>query len=295
MLFGPFTAARPLAQRLTHRLRRWRAAVARRGGAPPDIDPASLAPGARFAFRCNLCGTDNSATLVSLDRESLNCAGCHSNVRFRAMAHLVVRELFDADIALPDLPVNKAIRGIGLSDADAYARPLAAKFDYVNTYFHTQPRLDIAAVDFARHDAGAHDFIVASDVFEHVAPPVLRAFVNARRLLKPGGRLILTVPFTLAPDTVEHFPGLHDWRIDQHEGRWRLTNRCADGRVTRHDDLVFHGGPGTTLEMRVFSRDGLMRDFDRAGFSRVRIAAEPCLRFGIHWPEPWSVPLVAYR
>jgi prevent-host-death family protein len=27
---------------------------------------------------------------------------------------------------------------------------------------------------------------------------------------------------------------------------------------------------------------------------RVRIADEPWLPFGIHWPEPWSVPLVAY-
>ena len=47
--------------------------------------------------------------------------------------------------------------------------------------------------------------------------------------------------------------------------------------------------------MRVFSRDGLMREFASAGFSRVRIAAESYLQFGIHWPEPWSVPLVAYR
>jgi SAM-dependent methyltransferase len=292
-MFGPFAAARPLAQRLSHRLRRWRATRRAQRGLLPDIDPATLAPDARFPFRCNLCGTDNSATLATLDRESLNCAGCNSNVRFRAMAHLVVRELFDADIALPDLPANKSIRGIGLSDADAYALPLAAKFDYVNTFFHTEPRLDIANPDFGRY--GDCDFIVASDVFEHVTPPVSRAFVNARRLLKSDGKLIFTVPFTLEPHTVEHFPGLHDWSVDADEGRWRLTNRAADGSVTRYEELVFHGGPGSTLEMRVFSRDGLLREFDRAGFSRVRIAAEPCLRFGIHWPEPWSVPLVAYR
>ena len=33
---------------------------------------------------------------------------------------------------------------------------------------------------------------------------------------------------------------------------------------------------------------------DSAGFARVRVASEPYLPFGIHWPEPWSVPLVAY-
>jgi SAM-dependent methyltransferase len=290
---GPPAAARPLAQMLTHRLRRWRDARRPKHAALPDIDPAMLAPDARFAFRCNLCGMESSATLASLDRESLTCAFCRSNVRFRAMAHLVVREIFGADIALPEVPVNKKIKGLGLSDADAYAIPLAAKFDYINTFFHIEPRLDIADADVERY--GGCDFIVASDVFEHVAPPVSRAFVNARRLLKPGGKLIFTVPFTLDVDTVEHFPDLHDWRVDEHNGQWRLTNRAVDGSVTQYDKLVFHGGPGTTLEMRVFSRDGLLREFERAGFTRVRIAAEPCLRFGIHWPEPWSVPLVAYR
>jgi hypothetical protein len=45
--------------------------------------------------------------------------------------------------------------------------------------------------------------------------------------------------------------------------------------------------------MRMFSRDALLRELDRAGFVAVRIADEPYLPFGIHWPEPWSVPIVA--
>ena len=56
---------------------------------------------------------------------------------------------------------------------------------------------------------------------------------------------------------------------------------------------MFHGGPGTTLEMRLFSRDGLLRELGRSGFAGVRVADEPYLPFGIHWPEPWSVPVVA--
>ena len=34
-------------------------------------------------------------------------------------------------------------------------------------------------------------------------------------------------------------------------------NWTADGRIETFDDLVFHGGPGSTLEMRVFSEDAL--------------------------------------
>jgi hypothetical protein len=46
--------------------------------------------------------------------------------------------------------------------------------------------------------------------------------------------------------------------------------------------------------MRLFSQSGLEREFARAGFARVRVAAEPYLPFGIQWPEPFSVPMVAY-
>lgn len=167
------------------------------------------------------------------------------------------------------------------------------RIDYTNTFFHAEPRLDIAAADVERY--GPCDFLIATDVFEHVTPPVSRAFDNAYRLLKPGGKLIFSVPYSLDAETVEHFADLHDWRIEPRDDGWRLVNRARDGTVTTHDDLVFHGGPGATLEMRLFSRSALEREFARAGFARVRIADETYLPFGIHWPEPWSVPMVAYR
>jgi SAM-dependent methyltransferase len=194
---------------------------------------------------------------------------------------------------LPTLAPRRDLAGVGLSDADCYAVPLARVFNYRNTYFHAEPRLDITAIDAALR--GRHDFVIASDVFEHVAPPVSRAFDNALALLKPGGALVLTVPFELGPDTVEHYPELHDWSLAPANGGWRVVNRTIDGREQRFDGPVFHGGPGTTLEMRLFSREALLRAFERAGFASVRIADEPCLRFGIHWPEPWSVPMVARK
>jgi len=283
----PATYARLFAQRQALRFLSWRRWRGIDGG-----DPARIPPGAAVPFRCNLCGTPNAGTLAELSREAQNCTHCGSNVRFRAMACLVTHEVLGRPAPLPDLPVRKDIAGIGLSDADAYARPLAEKFDYENTFYHTEPRLDIADIDPAR--VGRYHFVIASDVFEHVEPPVARAFANARRLLKRGGKFIFTVPFSLDPDTREHFPDLFDWALAEENGHWTLTNRTRDGREQRFSDLVFHGGPGSTLEMRVFSRAALEREFAAAGFARVRIAAEPYLPFGIHWPEPWSVPMVAY-
>ena len=269
------------------RLKAWRRWRDGDGG-----EPKSIPPGAAIPFLCNLCATPNEATLDALSREAMTCTHCGSTVRIRAMAYLVTREVLGRPMALPHLPQRKDIAGIGLSDAEACARPLTEKFSYENTFFHTEPRLDIADIDAAR--VGRYDFLIASDVFEHVAPPVARAFANARRLLKPTGKLIFTVPFTLENDTLEHYPDLFDWSMAEHDGTWTLTNRTQEGREQTFTDLVFHGGPGSTLEMRLFSRVALEREFREAGFAHVRIAAEPYLPFGIHWPEPWSVPMVAY-
>jgi SAM-dependent methyltransferase len=290
---GPIAATRSFARRWSRRLRRSYLARAVAGDVVADLDPAALDPAQVFTFRCNVCGSLCSTMLSALDREKPTCAVCDSNVRFRAIARLVACEIFGAPIALPDLPLAKHVRGIGLSDTPEFAEPLATRLDYTNTFLHAEPRLDIAAADVGRY--GGCDFIIASDVFEHVATPVSRAFETAHRLLKPGGKLIFSVPFTLDAETVEHFADLHDWRIERRGHGWHLVNRAADGAVTTHDNLVFHKGPGAALEMRHFSRSALERDFARAGFARVRIAEEPYLPFGIHWPVPWSVPMVAYR
>jgi SAM-dependent methyltransferase len=248
--------------------------------------------GRKVHFRCNICGGACSVPEAALQREVPSCARCGSTVRTRAIVHLLTTELFGRSMTIRELPRRRDISGIGLSDSENYAKRLSDKLGYTNTFFHQEPRLDIAAVpeDLTRR----FDFIIASDVFEHIAPPVSRAFVNARRLLKPHGVFIFSVPYSLEPETREHFPDLYDYRLIEMNGSWRLENRTADGRKQVFADLVFHGGPGSTLEMRLFSRSGLIREFVNAGFAGVRIADESQPACGIAWPEPWSVPMVAY-
>jgi SAM-dependent methyltransferase len=243
-------------------------------------------------FRCNICGSSNSVVFAALQREQPSCRRCGSTVRDRAMVHLLTSELLGRSVVLPDMPRPLDLRGIGLSDSTTYSEPLSRQFAYTNTRFDAEPMLDIANV--APEHYARYDFIIASDVFEHVAPPVARAFTNARRLLKAGGVLIFSVPFMLTDDTIEHFPELHDYRLIESAEGWRLENRTADGRDQTFTDVVFHGGIGATLEMRQFSLASLEREFAAAGFSRMRVADEVFLPHGIYWPEPWSVPMVAY-
>jgi len=244
-----------------------------------------------MAFVCNLCDTPNRVKPELLARETKSCAACGSTVRFRTIAHLLVRELLGEELTLAEAPQRLDIVGIGLSDSQTYAIPLARRFGYTNTFFDAEPRLDITAVPHSL--AGRHDFVISSDVFEHVTPPVSRAFHGVRRLLRPDGVFILTVPVSLDPETVEHFPDLHDFRIvDMGRGR-QLRNVTRNGQAQTFDHLVFHGGVGATLEMRVFSRAALERELREAGFSRVRFVDEACTRFGIVRPDPFGVPIVA--
>ncbi len=195
---------------------------------------------------------------------------------------------------LNDFPVNKSISGIGMSDWDGYALPLAEKLDYQNTFYHQEPRLDITNIP--ERLVETLDFVISTDVFEHVLSPVSRAFTNTLRLLKPGGVFIFTVPYTLKGEhTVEHFDDLHDFEIVEENGDYVLKNKTPDGTVRIYRDLIFHGGPGSTLEMRVFSRASVLRELAEAGFTDIRERNQAVPQYGIYWDKPWSVPITARK
>jgi SAM-dependent methyltransferase len=245
-------------------------------------------------FICNICGTQiMRCPIESIDRETPSCPHCHSSVRMRSIVHLLSTALYGHSMPLPLFPVNLGVVGVGLSDWLGYAEALVTTFNYTNTYYHQPPYLDILAPHGDR--ASTCDFVISTDVFEHVAPPVSRAFHGVFNLLKPGGYFILTVPFTNEPKTIEHFPELHDYRIIQFGDEYILVNRTVDGRRMLHDKLVFHGGPGTTLEMRIFCRQDLERHLADAGFTDIQFCGDDAPQWGILHREPWSLPILARR
>ena len=175
--------------------------------------------------------------------------------------------LLGEGLPLPLFPVRHDLIGLGLSDRSCYAERLPQKLGYRNTYFHRDPRLDITAPP--EELCGTLDFLIACEVFEHVAPPVGRAFAGALKLLRPGGLLVLTVPYSPDGELVEHFPELHEHTIVDFRGAPVLLNRTAEGRWQVFDQLVFHGGVGETLELRVFARRALCSCLGQAGFVDV--------------------------
>jgi len=246
----------------------------------------------KIHFTCNICSASNKTGLASLSREVPSCSQCGSTVRMRAIVHVLSMELFGESVLLKEFPIRKDIAGVGMSDWQGYAKPLAQKLDYTNTYYHQEPKLDITSPPEKLNQA--LDFVISTDVFEHVLYPVSRAFENTRRLLKNEGVFVFTVPYTKeGEDTVEHFGELHDFEIIEINGKHILRDIDKLGNERQFDNLVFHGGPGSTLEMRVFSEKSLMRELANSGFGQVRIYRQPHLKYGIFWDVGWSLPIAA--
>ena len=161
-------------------------------------------------------------------------------------------ELLGRSLCLSEFPTRPDIIGLGMSDWDGYASVLAQKFSYQNTYYHQEPRLDIRDIDPKLE--GTMDFVISSDVFEHVPPPVSMAFENARRLLKPNGILVFSTPYSKETETVEHFPELKVRVINvvdlmtlqpQSEHPHGLSDRDFDALFTKTKPVIFayHGYP----------------------------------------------------
>lgn len=112
---------------------------------------------------------------------------------------------------------------------------------------------NVEALSFA--DA-SFDLVISQDVAEHVAEP-MRAFRELARVLKPGGSLLLTVPFDeRRPTTV------------------RRATRQADGKIVHHLDPVYHVDPLDPEGCLVFSDFGwdLLAMLSAAGFAACRVA-----------------------
>ena len=207
---------------------------------------------------------------------------------------MLSRELFTVDLTIPQFPRVRSLRGIGISDSHVYAERLASKFDYRNTFFDREPRLDIA--NPPADECGKYDFVICSEVLEHVLPPVEQAFAGAARLLKPNGVLVLTTPYSLEASTAEHYPELHEFGLAQVGGGVVLVNRTRQGELQVFDRPIFHVGcSGRALETREFSEAALKALLAGAGFDSVQIYAGDCEEFGIVRTETWSLPMAARR
>jgi SAM-dependent methyltransferase len=233
-----------------------------------------------FEFHCNICGHYAVAPLSAVShREIPSCFSCGSSKRLRSIIAALSTELYGKIIPLSNFVNSKEIIGVGLSDAAVYAPRVGTVFTYKNTYYHKEPRLDITSLPKDMENSA--DFVIASDVFEHIPPPADIAFRNLFQMLKDKGICIFSVPFNNTGATVEYYPELFEYEIVKEKGKCILVNRTRQGTLQRFENPKFHGGPGATLEMRMYSRNSLIRDIEKARFTDIKIYEDSIPEFGI--------------
>lgn len=206
-------------------------------------------------------------------RESLLCEVCRSNARQRAAAAL----LFDGTTAPGDVYLTE--------QAGAFYRAMRRRVPALvgSEYAHSRWRRwrlrawlwrhglferlrfgDATALPFA---AARFDAVLSLDVLEHV-PDYRAALREFARVLRPGGRCVLSVPFHADRERSEVLA-----RIDAH------------GRVEHLQAPEYHGDPlgGGVLCFHHFGWD-LLATMREAGFSRVEAVRMRDPARG--WPEP---------
>lgn len=238
-----------------------------------------------MSYLCNITGKIFSLDNVFVHREG--CMAFGYNSRFRAICYIFTKLFYGKCKILSDLETNKDIKGIGMSDA-GWASLLADKFQYTNTFYHTEPYLDIYNETHVQKYKDLN-FIISSDVFEHINPyPGLQyAFDNLYKMLKKDGVLIFSVPYTHC-EHKEHYPNLYEYKIEQdNNGNYILHNKTIDGQIERFDNLCFHGGPGNVLEMRLFSKSSIIEYLTQSGFSEITFHEidEDMNKCGIFWGD----------
>lgn len=235
-------------------------------------------------FRCNVCDTENVLPTRTFHRELATCRVCQCNVRARGIVYGICTGVFGhACPRLSDLPDDSGRVGLGMSEFHFVDR-LNKKVTFTNTYFHQEPKLDILSDQDWLHFQD-QDFVVSTDIFEHIRQPLQTAYTNVANMLKPGGCFIFSAPYIDAPSTIEHYPNLHEYTIEEASGHRELVNTTAGGAVERFSDPIFHGGDGSTLELRVLARSDIFSGLAAAGFIDIREYSEPVLDIGYYWPD----------
>lgn len=228
-------------------------------------------------WKCNLCDSKNDSVWELLVREGPSCQKCGSSVRQRHLLFVLGRNLS----LLSRLRLKKD-SVIGLSDAPSIESLLTKdrRFTYTNTFFDEDPRLDVANVSTLWTDKAS--ILISSDVLEHVFFPISKSIMGHLQILKPGGLLILTIPYSESMPNQEHYPWMTAYTaFKQENGVWGVRGITAQGEERIVPNPVFHGGPGNTLEMRLMNKNNLRGELLGAGFTDVVFHEEDIRKHGI--------------
>lgn len=215
------------------------------------VQPAALAIG---RFQCPLC---DGRLLLRLSRDPIGvrCLRCAASAITLSMLSTLLA-------ARPGFRGERVYELSSRGPLHGFLRREVADFTFSEYFDGVAPgafRDGVQCQDIQRltHPDASFDLVTSTEVFEHVADD-RRGFAEIRRVLRPGGAFIFTVPLEDADRTVE-----------------RAVVR--DGAVQHllapayHDDRI--RGKGAVLVFRDYGRDIVAR-LREAGFAMARIESK---------------------
>lgn len=224
---------------------------------------------------CNICG---SWTLFRVNdanfREHVVCCACGSRNRQRQVAGVLLALIHEKRsvglggkfLNIRDIKKNTIVWNV--ENTRALHESLKAHLDksYISSEY-IDPKMSsgdhregVLHVDICKthFDDNSIDYILSSDVLEHVPDPLV-ALRETYRILKPGGAHIFTVPFYQHRFTTERRAVMHsNGSIEHLRKAWY------------HDDPI---RPEGVLCYNVFAIE-LLCDIERAGFEAKLILAK---------------------
>ena len=168
--------------------------------------------GFSFIF-CNVCGGIHKIKIRSANlREEGSCKRCRSNSRKRHLAAIILDAIKSPRrfSSLREIPSNTRVKIYNVESNGALHSYLKHINGYIcSEYFGSYEEIgkekngilnvDLQQIPFADN---LFDFVVSTEVFEHIPNPYI-AFKELHRILKPGGSHIFTVPYNYNGNTDE--------------------------------------------------------------------------------------------
>ena len=153
--------------------------------------------------------------------------------------------------------------GVGISDDWRLSQLLASRFAYTNTFLHRYPILDIA--DPPDILMNSLEFVLCSDVLEHVLGDVDIAIRGLYSILRPGGFVVASIPLS-GSEHIEYFPDCTTVQAFENAVEW--TDKF--GKLHVNQSPIYHGGDGRTLTFRQFTERSFADALTKGGFVDVR-------------------------
>lgn len=159
----------------------------------------------RYESSCAVCGDSGTFEREHRSiREGYQCASCGSSLRYRGQAQALLRHYsLDGATSVADLARQPDFRELAIYEPGVIG-PFRRYFSDLPRYRQSVFSRDrdgrwegLESQDLTElsYPSESFDLVLTSDIFEHIRRPFV-AFEEIRRVLKPGGRHIFSIPVT---------------------------------------------------------------------------------------------------